>query len=417
MTTPATASGPVQRGKFQPLKPPSEASLVGLLLERLRDSPKRRALASSGPTTAAIREWTWDELTAAAVDLATYLEAQGLRRGDRLAHLGPHGVDWILVDLACLLGGIEHAALHHDAPQAEQFRQLDWLAPQAIAFSGTGPGLPSGRLPAGLRVLDLRQNQGRAEPRLHNASGQAWLRDIPGLTAEMQRRLKACDPGACATVVISSGTTGRPHGVRHCQRALALNATAASAVFLDEPADVRLSWLPLSHALARTGDLYTALVRGSCLHVVSDRSRILEACQQLPPTVILGVPAFFERLERGARSGAIPDLAAALGGRVRVCVSGGAPLRERTVAAFAAAGVPLVQGYGLAEAGPVVTLASPRNARAGTAGPPLAGVDVRIDAGGQLLVRTPSRALGTIGPEEQGFDSHAPSTPQPESSD
>ena len=417
MTTTATASGLLQRAGAQPLEPATDASLVGLLLKRLGDSPKRRALASSGPTTAALREWTWGELTAAAVDLATHLEAQGLQRGDRLAHLGPHGVDWIVVDLACLLSGIEHAALHHDAPHAEQFRQLDWLAPQAIAFSGTGPGLPSGRLPSGLRVLDMRQNQGLAEPRLAGARWQAWLSDIPGLTAEMQRRLEACDPGACATVVISSGTTGRPHGVRHCQRALALNAAAASEVFLDEPADVRLSWLPLSHALARTGDLYTALVRGGCLHVVSERSRILQACQQLPPTVILGVPAFFERLERGVKSGTIPDLAAALGGRVRVCVSGGAPLRERTVAVFAAAGVPLVQGYGLAEAGPVVTLASPRNARAGTAGPPLAGVDVRVDAGGQLLVRTPSRALGTIGPAEQGSDSHAPTTPQPEPSD
>ena len=414
MTTPATASGLLQRGGAQPLKPPSEASLVGLLLERLNNSPKRRALASMGPTTAELREWTWGEVIAAAVDLAEHLEAQGLQRGDRLAHLGPHGVDWILVDLACLLSGIEHAALHHDAPHAEQFRQLDWLAPQAIAFSGTGPGLPSGRLPSGLRVLDLRQHQGPAEPRLQGAT---WLRDIPGLTAQMQRRLTACDPGTCATVIISSGTTGRPHGVRHCQRALALNAAAAAEVFLDEPADVRLSWLPLSHALARTGDLYTCLVRGGCLHVVSDRSRILQACQQLPPTVILGVPAFFERLERGVRSGAIADLAAALGGRVRVCVSGGAPLRERTVAAFTGAGVPLVQGYGLAEAGPVVTLASPRNARAGTAGPPLAGVDVRVDAGGQLLVRTPSRALGTIGPEEQGCGAQAPTTLPPESSD
>jgi alkylation response protein AidB-like acyl-CoA dehydrogenase len=178
------------------------------------------------------------------------------------------------------------------------------------------------------------------------------------------------------------------------------NAVASTRVFLDEPDDVRLSWLPLSHSLARTGDLVTALVRGGCLNVVTDRRRVLDACRVLPPTVVLGVPAFFERLELAAESGRIPDLSAALGGRVRVCVSGGAALRARTAVAFSSRGLPLVQGYGLAEAGPVVTLSNPRIARPGTVGPPLDGVELKLDTRpatrGQLLVRTPSRALGVI---------------------
>jgi long-chain acyl-CoA synthetase len=203
---------------------------------------------------------------------------------------------------------------------------------------------------------------------------------------------------------------------------LRLNAIAAADVFLDEPEDVRLSWLPMSHALARTGDLYTALVRGGCLNVVADRRRVLDACRAAPPTVVLGVPAFFERLERAIATGAVADLAAALGGRVRVCVSGAAPLRQRTVDAFAERGVPLVQGYGLAEAGPVVALANPRTARPGTVGPPLAGVEVRIDqrpeSRGQLLVRTPSRALGVLLPPESeaaaGRDAAATAVELPE---
>jgi alkylation response protein AidB-like acyl-CoA dehydrogenase len=156
----------------------------------------------------------------------------------------------------------------------------------------------------------------------------------------------------------------------------------------------------MSHSLARTGDLVTALVRGGCLSVVSDRRRVLDACAVLPPTVVLGVPAFFERLAHGVESGRIADLRAALGGRVRVCVSGGAPLRQRTVDAFASRGLPLVQGYGLAEAGPVVTLSNPRTAQPGSVGQPLAGVELKIDdrpaTRGQLLVRTASRAIGVI---------------------
>ncbi|MFN9938073.1 MAG: AMP-binding protein, partial [bacterium] len=105
---------------------------------------------------------------------------------------------------------------------------------------------------------------------------------------------------------------------------------------------------------------------------------------------MLGVPAFFERLEAATRAGRIADLRAALGGAVRVCVSGGAPLRRRTAEFFATAGVPLVEGYGLAEAGPVVTLSNPRIARPGTVGPPLAGVELRLDerADGEVLVHT-----------------------------
>ena len=99
-----------------------------------------------------------------------------------------------------------------------------------------------------------------------------------------------------------SGTTGVPHGVMHSQRSLAANAVAAAEVFLDAPRDTRLSWLPLSHSLALTGDLGTALVRGGCLNVVRERGRVLDACLAAPPTVILGVPAFFERLERAERA-------------------------------------------------------------------------------------------------------------------
>ena len=91
---------------------------------------------------------------------------------------------------------------------------------------------------------------------------------------------------------------------------------------------------------------------------------------------------------------------------MRVCVSGGAPLRRRTAACFAAHGVPLVEGYGLAEAGPVVAVSNPRIARAGTVGPPLPGVEVRIDdrpaSRGQVLVRTPSRAAAVLHPQDEG---------------
>ncbi|RLS78781.1 MAG: hypothetical protein DWI03_03380 [Planctomycetota bacterium] len=395
----------VSRAAAEERAPPSaDATLVGLLLARFDDAADRPAIVDGQADGAAA--WTWADLAAAAVLCAERLEAAGLRRGDRVVHLGPHTPDWIVFDLACLLAGIVHVPLHADATVAEHRGQTAWLAPRGIACSGPRSGRWRPLAAAGAIVVDLSvavpagtaSTALLAEGRSAASARQGFVRD------SLLRRVGDCDPEACCTIVLSSGATGEPHGVMHSQRAIAVNAAAAAAPFLDDPRDVRLSWLPCSHLLARTGDLGTALVRGGCLNVVTDRRRVLDACRTLPPTVILGVPAFFERLESAARAGRIADLAAALGGRVRACISGGGPLRDRTAEFFAARGLPLVQGYGLAEAGPVVALATPRNVRPGATGAPLAGVEVRIDerpgSRGQLLVRTPCRALGVLSPHD-----------------
>jgi long-subunit acyl-CoA synthetase (AMP-forming)/alkylation response protein AidB-like acyl-CoA dehydrogenase len=389
---------------------PAAASMVALMLTRLDASFDRPAVCDALDGG---RTWTWGELIAASAELADHFDMMGLRRGDRLAHQGPHSPDWIVVDLACQLLGLVHVPLHADAAAGEHAAQLAWLAPRGIAWSGPGRGAVHA---AGIPIsIDLRTAPRSKHRGVSNGVSQVGVADAGVLTSagwqrrhadhrtlrdDVARHAESCDPDACSTILLSSGTTGRPKGVMHSQRTVVANAIAASEVFLDEPDDVRLSWLPMSHSLARTGDLITALVRGGCLNIVTDRRRVLDACRVLPPTVVLGVPAFFERLERAAESGRIPDLSAALGGRVRVCVSGGAPVRKRTVAAFSARGLPLVQGYGLAEAGPVVTLSNPRIARPGTVGPAINGVELKLDTRpatrGQLLVRTPSRAIGVI---------------------
>jgi long-subunit acyl-CoA synthetase (AMP-forming)/alkylation response protein AidB-like acyl-CoA dehydrogenase len=365
------------------------ATLVDLMVARCEDSFDRPACLNvlNGPTTIA-----WGRLFQRALDVAAALTAAGLARGDRLAHVGPHSIDWITVDLACLLSGVVHVALHADAGSQELVEQFRWLGPRGIVFSGGArPVAP----PAGAVLISLPPWRAAAEPL-----------DPDAVQTSLAEWADACDPDAPATIVLSSGTTGLPKGIVHCQRALVTNAVASAEVFLDEPNDVRLSWLPMSHALARVGDLYTALVRGGCLSVVTDRLRVLDACRSAAPTVILGVPALFERLERGVAAGRISDLAATLGGRVRVCVSGGAPLRRRTADCFARHGLPLVEGYGLVEAGPVVALSNPRINRPGAVGLPLPGVEVRLDereeSRGQLLVRTPCRALAVIEPTRDG---------------
>jgi len=385
------------------------ATLVDLVAARAHDAGDRCAIVdglAAGPAAGRgtkASAWTWAEVSAAAVHLADAFAAAGLGRGDRLAHVGSHSPDWILVDLACLLAGVVHVPLHADAHREEHLAHLDWLAPRGVVFSG-GIGSLAPRDVAGRIAVDITPGGRLAAAGL---DGEGW-RGLAAIPAAVRDRVdgfaRQCDPEACCAILLSSGTTGVPHGVMHSQRSLAANAVAAADVFLDDPRDVRLSWLPLSHSLALTGDLGTALVRGGCLNLVRDRGRVLDACRVAPPTAILGVPAFFERLERAAAAGRIADLAVALGGEVRVCISGGAPLRRRTADFFASRGLPLVEGYGLAEAGPVVTLANPRIVKVGTVGPPVSGVEVRLDdrpdTRGQLLVHTPSRSIGVVAPPD-----------------
>jgi long-subunit acyl-CoA synthetase (AMP-forming)/alkylation response protein AidB-like acyl-CoA dehydrogenase len=359
-------------------------TLVELLAQRAWKSFERLAVVDP----LAGRQLSWGQLLAQALAVAERLEIAGLRRGDRLVHVGGHGADWIVVDFACLLGGYVQVALHADSPVAEQAEQLQLFRPQALICSGS-VSAPLRALPA------LPRHEVRVDWSSPNDGGEPVA-----LVARVKERAAACEPDAPAAILISSGTTGRPRGFVHSQRALATNAIAAAAEFLDEPDDVRLAWLPMSHALARVGDLYTALVRGGTLSLVADRQRLLDACRALPPAVILGVPVFFDRLAAAVEAGRIKDLASALGGRVRVCVSGGAPLRHRTAAVFHREGVPLVEGYGLAEAGPVVTVSNPRIHRHGMVGRPLAGIELKIDdrpaTRGQVLIRTPCRAMAVI---------------------
>ena len=368
--------------------PASPTSLVWLLARTARESHDRPAVVD--PLAGC--KLSWGQLLRQAVTTAERLESAGLAAGDRVAHVGPHAADWIVVDLACLLGGFVQVALHADSPPAEQQEQLQLFRPRAVVESGAG------RLPL-VGPATLPRQKVEVDWQAPDVSAAA----AADLIAALERRAAATDPDAPAAILISSGTTGRPRGYVHSQRALATNAAAAAAGFLDEPDDVRLCWLPLSHALARVGDLYTAVVRGGTLSVVTDRQRLLEACRLLPPAAILGVPIFFDRLAAAVESGRIANLAADLGGRVRVCVSGGGPLRQRTAATFAREGVPLVEGYGLAEAGPVVTVSNPRINRPGVVGRPLAGIELKLDerpgSRGQLLVRTPCRALAVITPE------------------
>jgi long-chain acyl-CoA synthetase len=208
----------------------------------------------------------------------------------------------------------------------------------------------------------------------------------------------AVRPDSLATIVYTSGTTGEPRGVMLSQGNLASNALARTQALGHHAGDLRLNFLPLSHIFARTCDLYTWLATGSRLALAESRQTVLADCQAIHPTVINGVPYFYKKAirvlcERGeaGRKGALREL---FGGAIRMCCSGGAALPDRVFDFYCRQEVQLLQGYGLTEASPDISVNRPAEMRKGTVGRPIPGVEVRIAEDGEILTRGPHVMIG-----------------------
>lgn len=208
------------------------------------------------------------------------------------------------------------------------------------------------------------------------------------------------EPDGVALTVPTSGTGGAPRRVRLSHQNLVSNTVAVAETIgagagsdRIENEEVRLSFLPFHHLYARVCDLYCWVYRGSRLVLAESRETIFRDCGLARPTAINGVPYFFQKaVDVADRRGlSLRDL---LGGRVKRCYSGGAALSADLQRRYADAGVPLLNGYGLSEASPVVTVSTAAANKPGTVGKPLPGVDVRIGEDGEVLVRGPNVMLG-----------------------
>ena len=240
--------------------------------------------------------------------------------------------------------------------------------------------------------------------------------------------VRAVEPKDLATLIYTSGTTGEPKGVALTHGNIAANQSYAAADFNFGPTDSCISFLPLSHITARALD-YVMYYSGAQVAYCSQFDKLPLAMREIRPTVLVGVPRVYEKIRQeverraalspvkkrmlawaiglGAKHGdtiydgrkptaflwklasklVYSKVSEAFGGRVRIFVSGGAPLGVDTARWFSAAGIALWEGYGLTETSPVISLNTPLKHRMGAAGFPLPNVELKLADDGELLVR------------------------------
>ena len=336
------------------------------------------------------RDLSWDGYWRAAHAAACALAAVGVRPGDRVGLLAENGPEWLMADLAVLLAGAVTVSPHAPLTARQAHYQLHdagavWCfvsdAAQAAKLRSV-----RGDLPALRGIVSFSPVEG--------AEGwHAFQRRGAGRAGEIERRLGLVGPGDLATVMYTSGTTGNPKGVMLTHGNLLSNSFACLRLKPRRPGDVTLSWLPLTHIYARTVDHYGSLCAGSVLALAASADSLVADLADVRPTHMAGVPRFYEKLlaavaplpaeQRRAR------LRGFFGPRIDWISSGGAPLPLAIAEEYHAAGLELMQGYGLTETSPVVSFNCPGAHRLGSVGRALPGVEARIAPDGEVLTRGP----------------------------
>ncbi len=315
---------------------------------------------------------SWREVIEEVSRAVGALAARGIGPGDRVAQVAPNSYGWVVADLAVLSLGAVHVPLHATAT-GEQVRQQ-------VGHSGAKLVLTDGSNDSGEFGVPILSHDELLRGGAGAAAGD-------GVKAD-----------SLATILYTSGTTGDPRGVMLTHGNLVSNARALVDAVATGSNEVRLCLLPLSHIYARTCDLYTWLVRGSRLVLAESRETILRDCQLVRPTAINAVPYFYQKVAqrivaagKADQPGAVRE---ALGGELKRCFCGGAAVAPETESLFKHQGLPVLSGYGLTEASPVVSASGPEDYAPGSVGRPLPGTQVKVVEDGELLVRGPGVMQG-----------------------
>jgi long-chain acyl-CoA synthetase len=370
----------------------------------------------------------------------------GLKRGERVAIISENRPEWVITDQAVAsLGGITVPIYPTMTAKQNEFIFND---------AGVRFVIVSNQFQLN-KVLRVRQNVPTLEHIVvMNAKTEPLDGGVLSFSGVMDRGAEfatahpglldtartAIQPEDLLTLIYTSGTTGNPKGVMLTHRNLVTNIIASAEVIDFGEKDVLLSFLPLSHSFERMAGYYTAMACGATIAYAESVETVRENMLEVRPTVVTTVPRLFERIHSrvikqvdngssvkrkifrwamgvghswaaqhrsGSRPGARLAIAQRLadrlvfsklrertGGRMRFFVSGGAALSKEFGEFFEAAGLTILEGYGLTESSPVIAVNRLGHSKWGSVGQAIPGVEVRIADDGEILARGPNIMRG-----------------------
>jgi long-chain acyl-CoA synthetase len=408
-----------------------------MFLQRVAATPDRNAFGYPAPDDSGPAWLNWAQVGQRAKAVAAGLRELGIGREDRVAILANTRLDWIIADLGIMCaGGATTTVYPTTEPEDASFIVADSGSRVLIAENATQAGKIAGAdLPALTQVIliDGVADPAAAVPQLTLADleirGTAALDRDPEL---IDRIVAGIAPDDLATLIYTSGTTGRPKGVELLHAGWVWEGTSQADFELLRPDDLQYLWLPLSHSFGKT--LICGVIHvGLPTYVDGRLDKLVDLLGVVRPTLMCGAPRIFEkvynrtvttaqsaggakakifawavrtgkekvRLEQAghpvpgglalryrlAEKLVFSKLQARLGGRMRVMVSGAAPLSREIGTFFAAANLPISEGYGLTETSAGNFVNRPGLLKIGTVGQRLGDLECRIDADGEILLR------------------------------
>jgi long-chain acyl-CoA synthetase len=420
------------------------------ILTRLQSGPRKPDLLRY-KSQGAWKDISTDEFATTVRSLLRGLESLGVRRGDRVAILSENRPEWTIFDHAALNLGAVIVPIYPTL-LTDQIRFILENSQSGVLFVSTGAQMAKvlpvlGSLPVLKRLVVLDPPAQGLPPQATSWSalrrdGEALDRADPG---RFDAARGAVGPGDLASILYTSGTTGAPKGVMLTHANFASNVNATLAVIPFTSQDVALSLLPLTHVFERMVE-FVYLTAGATIAYAESIEAAPQNIPEIRPTVVAGVPRMFEKIHArimaavrassparrlifglalkvgrarararlDGRTAPLPirllhpvtdrlvfaKVREKLGGRLRFFVSGSAPLAVEIAEFFHAAGIRILEGYGLTETSPVVAVNTLDRARLGTVGPIVPGVEVTIAPDGEILVRGPNVMKGYFRNEE-----------------
>ncbi len=377
--------------------------------------------------------------------VALGLAELGVKAGDRVGILSENRPEWAITDYACLTACLADVPLYPNLPGEQAAYILRDSGAVALFVSNaeqaTKIAAVRATCPALRTVITFAaERHAGADMTMAELEAKGAAVDGDARSAQYRERALAVQPDDVATIIYTSGTTGEPKGVMLTHDNLYSNVMASTLAIPFEGRDVGLSFLPLSHIFERMAGHYLMFHVGCSIAYAESIDTVPQDLMLVRPTLVLSVPRLYEKMyarvldsalsggavkkriffwargvaERWANvklAGGVPagllavqyriaqklvfsKLKARTGGQLRYFVSGGAPLAAEINKFFYAAGLVILEGYGLTETSPVIAVNTPDAFRIGTVGKPVAGVDVTIAPDGEILSRGPNVMKG-----------------------